>query len=561
MAWLSSLIMPLFLLSCNNSNDVEKLELNIHQDVDERLQQFASVEIGADISFLPDNEKQALAKLVAASRYMDEIFLRQVWRENPTYLEALQNRTDQLGKTALAYFKINFGPWDRLDEQPFIGNLEKPAGAGFYPEDMTKAEFEQYAEAHPAEAESLKSLFTVVHRQGVDLTPVFYSKEYSAYLEPSATLLREAAELTGNESFKKFLQSRADAFFSNDYYASDVAWMDLDSPIEITIGPYEVYEDKLFGYKAAFESFVTVADPEESEKLARYKAELPAMERNLPIPDAMKNLDRGAESPIRVVDVIYTAGDTKAGVQTIAFNLPNDERVREEKGSKKVLLRNVIEAKYETILKPITERLLEPEQLEYLSADAFTNEVLFHELSHGLGPGKITIDGRETEVRLELKDLYSALEEAKADVMGVYNMHFMIDKGLLPEEMRKEIAVTYLAGLFRGIRFGIGEAHGKGNALQFNYLTEKHVLTYNSTSGQFAVNFDNFENGIRELVHDICVLQAKGDYAGTQQLFEQYVHLPESLTAGLQKLQDVPVDIAPKYPLAQQLAEVENYGF
>ncbi|MDQ7053495.1 MAG: hypothetical protein Q9P14_11580 [candidate division KSB1 bacterium] len=397
----------------------DKLDLTIKPDVADRLKQFAPVAITADIAFLPENEQKVVHKLIEASRYMDEIFLRQVWEKNPAYREALRSRRDDLGKAAYRYFLINFGPWDRLQEnEPFVGTIPKPKGAGYYPEDMTKEEFEQYLEAHPDQAEALKGLYAIVRRSGDSLQAIPYSQAYREWLEPTAKLMREAAELTQNASLRDFLLKRADAFFNDDYYESDLAWMDLDSPVEITIGPYEVYEDALFGYKAAFESFVTIADPEESAKLAKYKSLLPAMEENLPIPDHLKNRNRGTESPIRVVDVVFTAGDTKAGVQTIAFNLPNDERVREEKGSKKVLLRNVIQAKYEKILKPIAERFVDSDQLPYLSAEAFTNEVLFHELSHGLGPGKIVVNGRRTEVRLELKDLYSASEEAQSRCHG-----------------------------------------------------------------------------------------------------------------------------------------------
>ncbi len=535
-------------MSCSKR---DKLELTIQPDVAERLKQFAPVEISADISFLPDNEQKVVQKLIEASRYMDEIFLRQVWENNPAYRDALKSRRDELGRAAYRYFLINFGPWDRLkDNEPFVGKMPKPRGAGYYPPDMTKEEFETYVEKHPDQADALKGLYTLVRRDGQQLKAIPYSQAYREWLEPAAKLMREAAELTENGSLRNFLLKRADAFFSDDYYDSDVAWMDLDSPVEITIGPYEVYEDALFGYKAAFESFVTIADPAESAKLAKYKSLLPAMEENLPIPDHLKNRNRGTESPIRVVDVVFTAGDTKAGVQTIAFNLPNDERVREEKGSKKVLLRNVIRAKYETILRPIAERFVEAEQLPFLSAEAFTNEVLFHELSHGLGPGKIVKNGRQTEVRLELKDLYSASEEAKADVMGVYNLFFMMQEGVLPEDMHKPVAVTYLAGLFRSIRFGVEEAHGKGVALQLNYLLEKGAIRYNERTGKFRVDFNRFDRGIRDLVSDLCVLQAYGDYDGTKAMFDKYAHVPDFLSAKLAAMTDIPVDIAPKYPLA-----------
>ncbi|MFQ5639500.1 MAG: peptidase [bacterium] len=557
--WLLFVLSALLFFNCRNDGG-DMVDLEIRADVGDLLAKFAPVEIKADISFLPDNEQQALAKLVEASKYMDEIFLRQVWEQNPKYRKALAERSDELGKKAYAYFNISFGPWDRLDEHeaPFIGKMPRPAGAGYYPEDLSKEEFEAYLKERPEAAKELTGLFTLVRRNGEALTAEAYSQAFKEWLEPAAKLMREAADLTGNASLQKYLRSRADAFFSNDYYQSDIDWMDLESPIEITIGPYEIYEDKLFGYKAAFESFLTITDPGESEKLARYKAELPAMERNLPIPNNMKNLDRGSASPIRVVDVVFTAGDTKSGVQTIAYNLPNDERVREEKGSKKVLLRNVIAAKYEKILTQIADRLVKQEQVNYVSADAFTNEVLFHELSHGLGPGNITVDGRETEVRKELKELYSGLEEAKADIMGVYNIYFLIEKGLMPEKLSKEIAVTYLAGLFRGIRFGIGEAHGKGNALQFNYMMEKGAIQYDDQTGTYSVNSDSFKNWVRELVQDICILQANGDYAGVQKLYEKYVHLPEVLSNSLEKLTGIPVDIVPQYTLAEELTNGQN---
>jgi len=548
-------LIPMFSLSCGRGP-----EMAIHENVGELLGKFAPTEISADISLLPENERKALSKLIEASKYMEEIFLRQAWQKNPEYRQALASRSDDLGKKAYGYFQISYGLWDRLDEHegPFINEMEKPKGAGYYPEDITKEEFESYISDHPDQADALKGDFTLVRREGESLVAINYSEAFKEWLEPAAALMRQAADLTENESLKTFLRSRADAFFSDQYRQSDMDWMDLDSPVEITIGPYEVYEDKLFGYKTAFESFVTITDPEESKKLDRYKAELPAMERNLPIPEKMKNLNRGSESPIRVVDVVLTAGDTKAGVQTVAFNLPNDEVVREQKGSKKVLLRNVLAAKYDKILNPIAERLVNEEQRKYVTAEAFTNEVLFHELSHGLGPGKIVVDGRETEVRKELKDLYSACEEAKADIMGVYNIHFMIKKGLLPVSFKKEIAVTYLAGLFRSVRFGIGEAHGKGVALQYNYMLEKGAINYDEATGTFTVNFEDFENWVRELVQDICILQATGDYDGMQAFFEKYVKMPETLATALEKLNDVPVDIAPQYTLAEQLTDSTN---
>ncbi|MGH9363208.1 MAG: dipeptidyl-peptidase 3 family protein, partial [Thermoanaerobaculia bacterium] len=341
------------------------------------------------------------------------------------------------------------------------------------PEDLAKEQFEAWVEAHPEDREAFLSTVTVIRRQGDRLVAVPYSREYAEWLEPAAGLLRQASAATDNASLKKFLALRADAFGSDDYLASDMAWMDVDAPVEVTIGPYETYEDGLFGYKAAFESFATVDVPAESAKLQGYKQRLPWLEGNLPIPEAQKNRSRGTESPIRVVDLVFAAGEARSGVQTLAFNLPNDERVREAKGSKKVMLRNAIRAKYERILVPIARRVLVPEQVGDVTFDAFFDEILHHELSHGLGPGSITVGGRKTEVRHELKELYDTLEEAKADVMGVYNILALIEQGEMPAALRRALEPTYVAGLFRSARFGVTEAHGQGVTAQFNYLLEQ----------------------------------------------------------------------------------------
>jgi hypothetical protein len=464
--------------------------------------------------------------------------------------DKVEGWTEANGKPAVAareYYEINFGPWDRLDGfKPFLGDMPHPEGAGYYPTDLTKADFEAWIEKHPADKERFVSGTTVIRRNGADLQAVPYSQEYKQWLQTASKLLRDAAAATSNASLKKFLDLRAKAFETDDYYESDMAWMDLDAPVEVTIGPYETYEDGLFGYKTAFEAFVTVNLPKESQALARYKEQLPWLEKNLPLPEKDKNPNRGTESPIRVVDTVFTAGDTKAGVQTLAFNLPNDERVREAKGSKKVLLRNTMRAKYDKILMPIAERVLAPDQVKDVSFDAYFNEVLHHELSHGLGPGTITKNGKKTEVRLELKDLFGTLEEAKADVLGVYNILALMDKGVMPAELRRNLEPTYVAGLFRSARFGVHEAHGQGVVAQFNYLMEKGALQVDE-SGRFRAVTEKFPGGIRDLVHDMLTLQAAGDYEGTKQFLDKYGKPQDSLLKAIDKLADVPVDIRPVY--------------
>ncbi len=522
-------------------------ERRIVPDIERRLAQFSPTPLDADLASLSPEDRRVLDLLVAAARPMNDIFLRQVWAGNPELKREIAGWQGTRVEAARAYFDINSGPWDRLDSmKSFIGERPHPEGAGFYPEDMTKEEFEAWVAAHPDQRESFLSGVTVVKRRGHDLVTVPYSQEYRDLLEPAAAKLREAAAATSNASLRRFLETRAAAFASDDYYESDLAWMDLDAPVEVTIGPYETYEDGLFGYKTAFEAFVTVALPKESAALARYKERLPWLERNLPIPDKDKNLTRGIESPIRVVDTYYAAGDTRAGVQTIAFNLPNDERVREAKGSKKVLLHNTMKAKYDQILVPIAGRVLAQEQVGDVSFDAYFNEVLHHELSHGLGPGTITVDGRKTEVRLELKDLFSTLEEAKADVMGIYNILALIGRGDMPADLRRSLEPTYVAGLFRSARFGVDEAHGQGVVAQFNYLIGKGALEVDS-AGRFRAVSERFPDAIKDLLHDMLTLQAAGDYAGTRRFLETYGKPTSELRAAIDRLKDLPVDIRPIY--------------
>lgn len=522
-------------------------ELKIAPDVQKRLAQFSPTPLEADLSSLSAKERQVLDKLVDAAKLMNEIFLRQAWAGNVELRQQIADWNSGEKGAARQYFDLMFGPFDRQDERkPFIGDFQHPSGAGYYPEDLTKEEFEAWLAAHPGDRESFTSERTIIRRQGKNLVAIPYPQEYGQWLKPAAQLLREAAALTDNASLKKFLELRAASFLSNDYYDSDFAWMDLESPVEVTIGPYETYEDELLGYKAAFTAFVTVNLPKESAALARYKELLPWLERNLPIPDEHKNLSRGAESPIRVVDSVYTAGDTRAGVQTLAFNLPNDERVRQAKGSKKVLLRNTMRAKFDKILVPIAQRVLVSEQVGDVSFDAFYDEVLHHELSHGLGPGQIKKDGRATEVKLELKEFNSTLEEAKADVAGIYNILALIEKGEMPKELRRTLEPTYVAGLFRSARFGVDEAHGQGVVAQFNYLTEKGALVVDNNARYRTVP-EKFPGAIRDLLRDILMLQANGDYEGTKKFLEKYGKPTPTLREAIGRLTDVPVDIRPVY--------------
>jgi hypothetical protein len=515
-----------------------------------KVSQFAPAELYVDISALPEAEQRTLEKLIAAARKMDPIFDRQSWAGNPALREKLVKEGNSF---KLDYFDIMRGPWDRQDHfAPFAVPDPHPAGAGFYPDDLSVDDFKRWISEHPADKAAFESLTTVISRSSTGLVAIPYSKAYAEWLAPAAELLRQASATTENKSLKKFLESRAAAFTSDDYYASDKDWMDLDSPVEITIGPYETYEDELLGLKASFEAFVTVSDPKASADLARFKNYLPDMEQHLPIPDEMKT-KRGAESPIRVVDLVFSSGEARKSVQTIAFNLPNDEKVRAEKGAKKVLLRNLIATKFNVIMRPIGERVLDGSQIRFLDDQAFFQEVLFHELSHSLGPAFTKKDGKDVDVRVALEASYSALEEAKADVMGAYNVLYMIERGEFPKEMREKLLVSYFAGLFRSVRFGVAEAHGKGAALQINRIVEAGGATVDTASGKFKVDLDKLETAISDLVRDICTIQHAGDKAAADALLSKYGVISPATRKALDSLGGIPVDVRPLYPLAGEI--------
>lgn len=521
-----------------------------------KIRQFAPTEITADTSQLSEGDRKTLEKLIEAAKLLDPLFLRQVWSGNEALLKKLQADSSPEGRERLHYFMINKGPWSRNEKnEPFIDGVphEKPPQAGFYPDDMSKDEFNKWV-ATLSEPEKLRAtgFFTVI-RRGPDgkLKIVPYHEEYREFLEPASKLLKEAADLTTNQTLKSFLTKRADAFLSDDYYASDVAWMDLDAPIDVTIGPYETYEDELFGYKASFEAFITVRDEAESAKLVKFGGYLQELENNLPIDPKYRNPKLGAASPIRVVDNVFCSGDGNRGVQTAAYNLPNDEKVVKEKGSKRVMLKNMQEAKFNKALVPISKIVMDPSQQSQISFDPFFTQILAHELMHGLGPHNIKVGGRDTNVRKELKEQYSALEEAKADVTGLWALQYLIDKGTLDRAMERDLYTTYLASSFRSVRFGVNEAHGKGQALQFNYLLDEGAIKMDEASGTFAIDPARIKDGIRKLTNEILTIEAEGSYDKAKALLEKYGVIRPAMQKGLDKLTDVPVDIEPNFSMAR----------
>ncbi len=527
-------------------------------DLQQKTARFAVTDLSADLSALPANEREALAHMVRAAQVMDALFLEQVWSGNETVFHTLVRDESPLGRVRLHAFLVNKGPWSRLDHnEAFVpGAPEKPAAANFYPAGATKAEVEKWiAGLSAAEQERATGFFTTI-RRGPDgkLMAVPYSTEYQGELALAAQHLRAAAAATRQPTLKAFLESRAAAFVSNDYYDSDVKWMELDATIEPTIGPYEVYEDEWFNYKAAFEAFITVKDQTESDKLKKFAGSLQEIENHLPIDAKYRNQRLGALAPIAVVNTVFSAGDGNRGVQTAAFNLPNDERVIREKGSKRVMLKNNQQAKFAKVLTPISKIALAATDQGSISFEAFFTHILMHELMHGLGPHDIIVGGRTTTVRQELKDTYSAIEEAKADISGLFALQFLIDKGQLDKSLEKTMYTTFLASAFRSLRFGVNEAHGRGQAIQLNFLLDQGGFKVNA-DGTFAVDTAKIRDGVTALTKEIMTLQAEGSYAKAKQMIDTLGVIRPQTKALLDRLTAVPVDIEPRFVTALELVK------
>ncbi|MDZ7724459.1 MAG: peptidase [candidate division KSB1 bacterium] len=523
--------------------------------VEGELAKLAPVQINSDLSGLSDGDVEALKQLLQASHLIDSLFLLQVDPENPGLRAEL---VDAGYQKHLELFDIMFGRWNRLvNDEPFLDHHEKPLGAGFYPTDMSKKEFETYIQNHPDQEEAFTSEFTLIRRDSSGLKAVPYHVAFPK-VRRIADHLKNAANATDDPSLSRFLNLRADAFLTDDYYESDMAWMDLSGDLEIVISPYEVYEDALFNYKAAYEAFLCRVDHEESQKLKNVAQYLNDMERHLPIPEKHKNYDRGSSSPIKVVQELYAAGDTKAGIQTTAFNLPNDERVRKAKGSKKVMLKNIARAKFDKCWIPIVNTILAEEPLQNVSFEAYFNHVLMHEMSHGIGPGLITLgNGKETSVAKELKELYSTIEECKADVLGIYNVKYMLDMGVFPPDLQNSMYASYLGGMFRSIRFGIDEAHGGGVAIQFNFFMEKGAFFVNE-NGKLDLNAEKLYPAIVKLAEKVLMIEATGDYKAARDFIKEYRVMTPVMQGYIDELQDVPVDIRPSFDLAEILGMAEN---
>ena len=530
---------------------------------------YAPVALTADTAHLSAGDRQAIAKLVEAAKLVDVLQLRQRWSGNEALWAALKKDKSTLGQARLNYFWINKGPWSVLDAHASFMPASyasiaipahKPEAGNFYPQGATKASVETWMNGLPAEDKQQAQWFFTTIRAGKDgkYQTVKYSDEYKVELKQLAKLLDEAAAATDNASLKKFLTLRAKAFLDNDYLPSDFAWMDLDSPVDITIGPYETYNDELFGYKAAFEAYVNIRDQAETQKLNFFAKHMQELEDNLPLDAQYRNPKVGALAPMVVVNQVYGAGDGNMAVQTAAYNLPNDERIISARGSKRVMLKNVQEAKFKATLTPISKLVLTPEAQQDVDFNSFFTHILAHEIMHGLGPHATTVDGKASTPRQDLKEAYSTIEEAKADITGLFALRYMMDKGQLNDTLgqgdvaERKLYNTFLASGFRTLHFGLTDSHARGMAIQMNYILDKGGFV-SLGDGRFGVDFSKIKQAVIDLDREFLTIEATGDYARAKALMTKYVVIRPEVQVALDKMKAVPNDIRPDFVTARAL--------
>ncbi len=523
------------------------VELQVAPDLRARRARFAQQLIDADTTKLTPGDFKALDHLVRAAATVDEIFQRQTWQGYEAFAPRALAVAGPDAAAVRDYLRIMVGPWDRIDGfRPFVGDVQRPPGAGFYPEDLTRAGFAAWLAAHPADAPAFTSPLTVIRRDGKDLVAVPYSKAFADLVRRLASELSDSAAATTDANLKKFLTLRAESVRTDDYFASDMAWVDLDAPIEVAIGPFGRSEDGLIGYKASFGAVIGIERRKDSEQLAKYGRELPYLESRLPIPVAPTATARGTVNPIRVVDEVIAGGVAHCGPLAVALDLPDDLRVREGKGSKTILLKNVLRIKYDSVLAPTGLEVLAKDEAKNLDFDAYYHHVLFHELAHALGPARIKVGGRDTEVGLELKERFAAIEEAKADVLGVYALAVLANRKVVPVTVVERLPWTYLAGLFQNARFGTADARGLAAVGQLNYLLAKGALATTS-DGRFRPVLEKFAGAVRSLARELLTIESEGSYDKAGAWLGTYGKVPESVRRTLDGLTKVPVDVDPVF--------------
>jgi len=530
------LLIGLVIQNCTGDTGMNGRENGSQEmSIEDRLDQYTSFTLTTDVSGLSENQKKMIPLLIEAAEAMDKVFWMEAYGDKSELMDMIED------PQVRRYAEINYGPWDRLEEnEAFIEGVgEKPAGANFYPEDITKEEFEAW------DSEAKDDLYTLVRRDDSgNLMTVPYHEAFAEQHKLASEKLKAAAELAEDPGLKKYLNLRAEALLTDEYRESDLAWMDMkDNVIDVVIGPIETYEDQLYGYKAAHETFILVKDTEWSDRLSKYATVLPELQKGLPVPEEYKQETPGRDSDLNAYDVVYVSGDANAGSKTIAINLPNDEEVQLQKGTRRLQLKNAMRGKYDKILVPISETLIAEDQREHITFDAFFGNTMFHEVAHGLGV-KNTITGEGT-VREALKEHASALEEGKADVLGLYMVTSLREDGIVTEGSIEDNYITFMASIFRSIRFGTSSAHGKANLIRFNFFKEQGAFSYNEDTQTYRVNFDKIEEATNALSRKILTLQGDGDYEGVSEFVKNYGQVGEQLQASLDRVdaKGIPTDI------------------
>lgn len=529
--------------------------LQVVPDLKERLQRFKQVQMPFHAEGLSAREKQMILKLVDGSRCLEDIYWRQVDPEGLALYKSLEGSDNPMDVDLRRYLWINGSRFDLLENnKPFVGSEEKLPGAGFYPAGLTRSEFEQYVKEHPDKKAALYSATTIVRRQGSQLEAVPYHVAYREFLEPAAKDLREAADLSADDAFAKFLRMRADALLSDDYFPSDIAWLQLNRPkVDVIFAPYETYSDELMGIKATYGAAVMIRDEGESRRMEMFQKYVPDIQDALPVAAEFRPSKRGLETPMEVVDAPFRTADLGHGYQAVADNLPNDPKVHEQKGSKKLFFKNFMDARVNYVIIPLSRFMMTPEQTAQVSEEGYLLGTIMHEICHALGPDFTgNAGGERVGIREAMGPIYGGLEEAKADVVGMFALKWLVDHGVLPKEKLQEFYASYVAGNFRTLRFGAAEAHGQAEMMEFNYYVENGAIR-RLESGKYVVNYEKMPGQIEALGKILLEFEGKGDRAGAEAWFKKYDVIPAELQQSLKKATSVPVDVDPIFSFGREV--------
>jgi hypothetical protein len=528
--------------------------LKVAPDLDKRLAKFRRVRMPFSRAGLTVREQQLVKKLVEACGYLESIYWRQSDPDGLALYQSLESSTSPRDVKLRTYLKLNASRFDLIDEnKPFVGSEPMPLGRGFYPEGLTREQVEQYVKEHPDQKAAIYDQFTVVRWKDGKLEVVPYHVFYRAFLEPAAKALRDAAKLSDDAAFAKFLQLRADALLTDDYFPSDLAWLDLKNPkFDIIFAPYETYMDSLLGVKGSYGAAVMVRNERESKKLELFQKYVADIQDALPLAPEDRPSKHGLETPMEVMDTPFRAGDLTHGYQAVADNLPNDPRVHEQKGSKKLFFKNFMDARVNYVILPVARKLLEPAQAAKVSGEGYLHSTIMHEICHGLGPAFARTSAGKVSIREAIGHQFSGLEEAKADVCGMFSLKWLVDHGALPKEKLQEFYASYVGGIFRTVRFGTAEAHGQAEMMEFNYLSERGAIRRNA-NGRYEIDFDKMPLALADLAKELLEIEANGDRARAENWFKKYGQMPEQLKTALKAASDVPVDVDPVFEFAERV--------